>query len=57
VEEAQDADAVDLWDSIIRPLNAVFGTALSVVSYPSISIAGWFSWYSRRGPFGSLPLA
>ena len=57
VEEAQDADAVDLWDSIIRPLNAVIGTALSVVSYPSIPIAGWFSWYSRRGPFGSLPLA
>jgi hypothetical protein len=56
VEEAKDADAVEFWDSLIRPLDAVIGSASSVVADPSIPFEGWFAWYSRREPFGSSPL-
>ncbi len=55
VEEAGDPDAVDFWESLIAPLNAVIGTASSAVPGPSVSAKGWFAWYSRREQFGSLP--
>jgi len=51
--EAQDVDGLDLWDSIIRPLDAAIERASSVVSKSSNSIAAWFSWQSRRAPPGS----
>jgi hypothetical protein len=55
-EEAKDADAVEFWDDLIRPLDAVIGSAPSVVSDPSISFEGWTAWQSKREPFGSSPL-
>jgi hypothetical protein len=55
-EEAKDPDAVDFWESLIRPLDAVIGTASSTVTDPSVSAKGLFAWCSRREQFGSLPL-
>jgi hypothetical protein len=42
-EEAEDPDAVDLWDSFIRPLDAVIEPASSVISRSLVPVGGWLS--------------
>lgn len=56
-EEANDSDAVDFWNSLIRPLDAVVETASFVASNPSMLSEGWLTWYSSRERFGSSPRA
>jgi hypothetical protein len=56
VEEAKDADAVEFWEGLIRPLDDLIESASPVASDPSNSFEGCISWYSRREPFGSSPL-
>jgi hypothetical protein len=55
-EEANDCEAIDFWESLIRPLNAAIGIAPFVGPDPSICIEGWFTWHSSSERFESLPL-
>jgi hypothetical protein len=56
-EEANDSDAVDYWNSLIGPLDAMVEAASFVAPKPSMFSEGWSTWYSSRERFGSSPLA